>query len=265
VSLLLGETGKAAIGTLKTFNITLATPREDNLATTPANFTSNLPTTQTLSVGATFTVQSGDLPVISPSIDTKYAAILIVAGKNTSGGSANVTTQGFKNTVSVATSTALSSIPNNNYWTHSVYRFPDVVVGDVLNVQVWANVANVTYDYCALVIYPTQMQFSKDGTILKDFSLTNWLNPPAFTKGVSQVANNTQNYVYYFAGGHSLGTLGTNVTFPVIPAISTASLGFRVQNGDVTSSTGTSSNATNHPHYWRNNVPCTISFREVLR
>jgi hypothetical protein len=257
-----GDTGKVAIGTSKTFNITFATPREPAITAVPS-----LPTAQDASVGATFTIQQSDLPVISPSpVATKYSAIVIVAGKNTSGASANVTSQGFKNSTSVATSSALAGIANNNYWTHSMYRFPDVTIGDVLNVQVWASVANVSFDYCALVVYPTQFQLAKAGTILKDVSFTNWQAPPAFTGGILPSAANAQNGSYYLAASHPFGFLGNNITLPALTSLAPGnSLGYRITNGDVNSITGTGNSPTSKPNYYANKLPCTITFREVLR
>lgn len=266
-----GDTGKVSLGPVKNIAISLATPREDNIATTPANFTSSMPTVQTSTVGATFTIVDSDLPVLNPSVPLKYCAILHVAGKNNSGGLANVSMQSFKNgsPTAVGSTSTFSSITSTNYWTFNVYRYPDVVVGDVLNVQVWASVANVTYDYCALVIYPTQVQPAKSGAILKDLTYSNHVQPqPLFTKGISTVNGNSGSYVTQITttqGFTAVNGGGSPGTFIVPAYVLNSNLGYlyKTANGDSGPGITGVQNATSKPVLYQNWVPGNISFREV--
>jgi hypothetical protein len=267
MALLLGDTGKVAVGSLKTIKTIMATPREDNIDVTPVNFSTDLPTIQTSTVGATFTVQASDLPTIQGT-SVKYTAFLIVSGKNTTAGSINVSSQGFKNGTSVATSTTLST-PANNYWAHTYYRFYDVVPGDILNVQVWAGATGVSYDYCALIIFPSRYQCSKEGVILKDITFTDFQAAPlslapASSGGTLGGGLNNQAYNVYVNISNTVvaGTTGT-VLYPAIGFTSNFGL-LRSNNGDAALNSYTNANSTNR-NYARLAVPLTITFREILR
>lgn len=265
-----GDTGKASIGTLKTITLSLATPRENSSTLSPSDtsFSSSLPTVQTASVGATFTIQQSDLPTITPSgISTQYCAVLIVSGKNTNASAVNVTTQCFKNGASLAAASSFSE-GANAYWTQPCYRFSNVQVGDVLNVQVWAASSGVTYDYCALMVYPTQIVPYKQGTILKDLTFSNYYSGPTL---VNTPGGTTVNYVVYSAAylfylnsskSIVLDTSGTTVLGTVIPYSGFGLL--RATYSDQTINTANQA-ATTVRYCAKNVLPQTITFREILR
>lgn len=254
-----GDTGKVAFGTLKTFNITFATPRE-TLIGTPV---SSLPTTNPGTPQITITIQSSDLPTISPnSISQKYTALLFIGGKNTDAASQTINYQCFKNGVAVSGATGSQLVPSGQFWTHTHYRFFDVQVGDVLGVSLWCTNANMNYDYYALSIFPTQMNLGKS-YINKDVSLSGY-NNPVLSSGTP--SRRVQDYLYVFPcnlTSISIKPTG-NTVFGALSWNSSYFLG-RVGYGDNFTGTDNIAHATNRPYYSMNTLPTTISFREILR
>lgn len=134
-------------GSLRTFTITYATPREDLLGT-PLT----LPTSEPTDPQASWAVQSSDLPVFSiKPYSVRYIACVYAAGRFATAGT--LSWRMTKNGNSVATSTA--SVAANTYYTVNAW-FLDVAVGDVLGVKLWSSVADSSYDYKAIFIYPTR-------------------------------------------------------------------------------------------------------------
>lgn len=266
MTLLSGDTGRISVGTLKTFNFTYPTPKEDNdsLNLGYGTFTTSLPTTQNANIGATFTVQSSDLPIIDGNPTTKYTAFIIVSGVNNSGATATVSTQPFKNGLSVNSSTTLSNITTTNkYWQVTWYKFFDVVVGDVLNIQTWASVTNVSLDYCAMIILPTQTVLTKKGTFLKDFSVTSTsvtLSQQPASGGTLSQGTNTQ-IQFYPSGGAVIFQLGsgTNSGFGFM---SGKDYIYILNSGDQSQNLTQSVNSTLR-QYHRQYTPSVISFREI--
>lgn len=253
-----GDTGRVAYGPLKTFNITLANPRETLNGTPTA-----LPTTEPATSQISFTIQSSDLPTISPApISLKYAALLYASGKNTDAASQTVNWRVLKNSVSVATGSQ-TGVASNQFWTHSYFQFFDVAVGDVLEIRLWSTSANVNYDYYAIALQPTRINLGKS-YINKDVSYTNLVNHPALALGTP----NVQSTAFTGVNACSIANQPTNVsgsaTFGALSWTSPYFAG-RINNADQVTSVTTLTHATNHPQYQRNSIPSAISFREVLR
>lgn len=269
MTVLWGDTGKIAYGTLKTFNIQCATPREVSLGSI------TLPNTEGITNQASFTVQQTDLPIITPSpVSMKYVACIITSGRCVTG--ANVNYRIFKNGSSVTTTFGATTA--NNYWSQNHWRWFDVQAGDVLEVRHWSNQTDTTLDYACLMIYPGNVVLSKINTILKDLTFTigtSSSTPTPTGAGVRTVLiSNTGNGNFAVASNTTIATgnglFGISVTTgtpPTFPAIVSSSLGiFRVTNGGDASGTATTVNnhATNIS-IQKNGVPASISFREVLR
>lgn len=256
MAVLWGDTGKVATGTLKKFDITLATPRENLLGTPEA-----LPSTEPATAQVSITIQTSDLPSITPSpISTMYTAALYTSGKNTDAAAQTVSWRCLKNGASVATGTS-SSITASQFWTLAHFQFYGVVAGDVLEIKLWSASANVNYDYWGLVIYPTRVNVSN--AICRDVTfgatIANSLALGAPTIILSQVV------LHYFSDSTTLNQSSTsNLTVGAVKWNATYSA-FRVDFGDNQQITQTASHATGHPNYRRNLIPNSISFREVLR
>lgn len=273
MTILWGDTGKIVYGPLKKFTIS-ANPYE-LLKTTTGTSTStdimNLPSAEPSSGDGliTYTLQQSDLPTMTPSpLSTKYTAYLIVSGKNSSGATVTLNYSLYKNGTAIVSNATQTGVVNNNFWTHSHYRFYDVNVGDTLKVTVWCATAGVTLDYVAVVVFPTRLELTK-ALIVKDLNIT--VNNPVLTKGTPGVLNNS-NWLIYPASNttFTIGGVGTSLNQITIGSLSIHaglngfSLG-RINNGDSTQSTNTQSSATLHPAYSTNYFPTSISFREILR
>lgn len=253
-----GDTGKAVYGTQKTFNISFPTPRETLLGT-PVNA---LPTANPGTPQVTMTIQTSDLPVISPSAQSlKYTAILYVAGKNTDAAAQTINYQCYKNGVAVTGATGSQSVATNTFWTFSLYRFFDVSVGDVLGVSLWSASANMNYDYYSLVIFPSRPTLGTS-YINKDVTYSNFSTPSLFVGNpVQQNANGT--FLYPSTGTSTISANG-NVTFGALNWNGTYQA-FRIDRSDNTINTGATTHATNRPYYQSQILPTKISFREILR
>jgi hypothetical protein len=226
-----------------------------------------LPTANDNSTGASFTLQQSDFPTITgiPSTNVTYTAHVIVAGVTPSG-SVTVSSQPFKNGTSQASATTQSN--NNNTYTHTCYSFSGVNVGDTLNVYNWANATGCILAYYALIIYPTQFIATRGNTVLSNLNFSNWQSP-SLTKGTNPyVYGSAQSGGIYVNTTNYLSLSGTNITIPAISQMSTGI--YRCNYGD-TSGNGTfainsaTTGSVRQPYYPKNQIPCTITFREVLR
>lgn len=260
-----GDTGKVVVGPLKTFTVTTPTPYE-NLLGTPQSLGTVAPTGGAAG-DISYTLQASDFPTISPSpYSTKYCAYFIVSGQNLSGASVTLTYNILKNGTNLFANQSTASVINNNYWTHSHYRFYDVSVGDTLEVQTWASATGVNLSYYAVFILPTRMELTK-ASIVKDFSLTP--SSQTLTKGTPSPALTGAWYIYPTNATTDNLTLNaastrTSIAICINAALNGFSLG-RIGNGDAALSSGIQSNSSNHPYYYKNYYPASVSFREILR
>jgi hypothetical protein len=256
---LLGDTGKLAQGPLKTFNLSFATPTETLLGTPVGS----LPTANPGTPQITITVQTSDLPIISPSPKSlKYSATLYAAGKNTDAASQTINYQCYKNGVAIPGATGSQAVATNTFWTLSNYRFYDIAVGDVLGVSLWCASANMNYDYYALTVYPTRVELG-NSYINRDVAYSNGIGP-ILTAGVPSIQNANGFMIYPCTSTTILIQSVNTLTFGTLTWNSTYQ-SFRTDRTDNTIGTGATTHATNRPFYQRNVIPGSISFREVLR
>jgi hypothetical protein len=163
-----------------------------------------------------------------------------------------------------------------NNWTYSAVsnNSLNIKIGDVFEMKVWSNQTDTQLDYYALVIYPTRICGTKQGTIIKDLTF-GW--SPTISHTLSQGRLPTANV------NASHGTIintpqGINVTSTInlqIPASSQGSTDVSVVGtlvgqlctyyGDygLRATIGFRQHASNHPYYEKNNLPSTITFREI--
>lgn len=264
MTILWGDTGLISVGAQKTYTTTLATPNEVLL---PPGSEIVLPTADPGTNQVSFTVQESDLPTINPTpYSVKYSAYVVVSGKNATGASVSVTYTCYKNGVAVtgAIGQAQSGIANNMFWTHTHYRFYDVVPGDVLEVRCWSNTAGVTLDYYSLLLMPTRMELTKS-LIVQDLSLT-LTAPQPYLKGAPGYQPSGSWNVYPTNSATLFASMSSSFNQPVA-IITSSSNGFlgRINNGDTAMSTGVATHSTGHPQSGRNLYPSVITFREVWR
>jgi hypothetical protein len=263
VSLLIGDTGRVITGTLKTMNITMATPREVSLG----NIT--LPNTEGTTNQASFTVQQSDLPTFSMNpYAVKYFACIVTSGK-AGAATTTVSYRVFKNGTSITT--ASNSATASQYWTNTHWRWLDVAVGDTLEIRHWTNQTDAILDYCALIIYPTQVFLSNANAILKDVSISSTYNNPALTgSGLRTAIISTTSQIGFqlsnvtASQGNIMLTNSTAINFPA--CIQHPTLGFmRINLGDISGVQTTNVNNATTIQYQRDALPSQITFREILR
>lgn len=258
-----GDTGKIVTGTLKTFNITL-NPNESLISATQ-NLGTAAPTGGAAG-DVSYTIKASDLPTISPTpISCQYTAHLIVTGQNNSGASGSVNYNLLKNSTAIVSNQSQASIASANYWTQTHYR-TTVVVGDVLEIQLWGSATGFTLLYAALILYPRMPQLS-NVYILKDVNFT--LTAPTLTAtGQTPAVAITQGWNVY----------PTNLTNTAISSASSFTMpsanfsdssrfyfGRAFYDGVSSAGTYTQTHATNHPYYGRCDYPSQITYREILR
>lgn len=263
MSFLIGDNGKSIHGTFKTFNITMATPKEVSLGTL------TLPNAEGSTNQVSFTIQQSDLPTFSMSpYGTKYGACIVTSGKS----GATFTTVNykvFKNGSPLTTANTTHTA--NQYWTQTHWRWLDVLVGDTLEVRHWANVSDANLDYCALVVYPTQLFLANPNILLKDIEISNIHNLVTLTGNGLRPLNitNTSQIGFQVSSNTTQSgalLLNTSTALTIYSAMQHQTMGFMRTNWLDLNGLATSgvSHATNIS-YQRNTIPSQITFREMLR
>lgn len=254
----LGDTGKVAYGTLKTFTTTLATPRETLLGT-PVSLPSTEPGTSQISI----TVQDSDLPTFTgvKPLSLNYTAQFFAAGKNTDAATQTVSWRILKNGVSLGTGTH-SSIATNTFWTHSYGQANSLLSGDVIEIRLWSPSANVNYDYFALIVYPDMPKLTSS-FIVKDVAYSNIIST-SLVSGTASVQQTASAVVVVNDAGSNIG-MSSNMKFGALSWFTSGSNAQKVWFGSVNTLTTTNTHATARPFYPRNSLATTIIFREVLR
>lgn len=121
--------------------------------------TIELPTSEPTEAQVSYTIAAGHLPTLTGAqIAYELAPQVWAYGRNTSGGAATISYRMSLNSTSVATATS-SSITNAFYWSFSSRRgwgsaMP--VVGDVLNIKLWASATGVYLNAKAMAICVTR-------------------------------------------------------------------------------------------------------------
>lgn len=261
----LGDTGKVAYGSLKTFTISLATPYE-NLNASPIALGTSMPGTPTDS----YTVAAGDFPTISPgAISNVYNGLLTLGGKNTVATAYALYYQINKNGTNVISGNA--SVSASQYWTLSIYHsaLNNIAAGDKLDIYLYgAASSSFNYDYLGWIIYPSRFVLSKS-LITKDVTYTlSGTTAGHLTKGTPSIAYTGNFYLFPTTDGTNNWPLSSSVTsatgFTCNPNAAGYGLG-RVQYTDNQQNSFMQSNATYRPYYYNNNIPTKITFREILR
>lgn len=238
---------------LQTHSITLQ-PHYENLQGTPTV----LPTTEPGTSQIIYTVASGDLPIVPAPLLCKYAGTMYASGKNTDG--ANPYTLSYriiKNGTSLYTSTL--SVPANAYWNLSACRWPNLVVGDIMEIRLWANNAALTWDYQARHIQPTRIRPAENTRLITNLALS-FTSLPVLS-AIPSVGSN-YGFLYNAADTANLSTISLTATQTFKAAAPGPTYGIGQLNSDNANSQYTNTNASRSSvTYARNYVPTTISFR----
>lgn len=260
MSLLIGDTGKVAFGTLKTTNITLPTVRETPITQV------TLPTTEPGTPQISYTVQSSDLAIFSGNVPSSVVHVPFVYSTGQAGASATIISYRILLNGASQSTGSSSSITAGQYYTIEQMRYIPVNVGDVITVSLWSNQADTTFNYHAFTTCYTRIQLTKPGVVLKDVSYGGITALPILTQGPTPIAvASTQNPVIYPTNNVSTSVpVGTNLTFGALTQDPTYNL-LRCNYGDSTNNYQLGTHATNKTQYHRNNIFTQITFREVLR
>lgn len=267
MSLLIGDTGKMAVGPLKTFNFQTF-QREISLGVL------TLPTTEPATSQIIFTVQQSDLVNITPkAISTKHSALILASGKCVT--AATISYRVLKNGVSITTASTTGTA--NQFWSQNHWRWYDVQVGDVLEVRAWSNQTDTTVDYTCLQLYPSAVVLSPIGMIMSDIAcspqnLTS--NPTPTGAGVRTVnVANTGGFNITAsdnaAVGNSSGTVNipatSSITYTVYATKSNSFGIYRLPFLDAGAGTTSPFNNATQSSLQKQTIPSSITFREVLR
>lgn len=258
MTVLWGDTGKIAYGSLKTTTITLPTARETPITQV------TLPTTEPGIPQISYTVQASDLATFSGNIPKSVVHVPFVFATGKIGAASTIINYRILlNGVSQAQGGSVS-VAAGLYYTIEQLRYIPVNVGDVITVSLWSSQADTTFNYHAFTTCYTRPQLTKPGTILKDVTY-NATGFPTLTQAPSPIAVSTQqNFLPYPYPGNSAG-IGSGVsTFGALVQDSTYYMG-RANYGDSNNNYQISSHATNQTNYPKNFMPTSISFREILR
>jgi hypothetical protein len=237
---------------LKTLNITYATPQETLLGTPET-----LPTSEPADPQISYTVQASDLPTFSftPILKT-FIGHVYGAGKFVTAGT--LSWRMLKNGVSVATGTA--SVSANYYYTVNS-NFLGVVAGDVLALKLWSSVSDSNWDYKALFVDVTRVKPIKERLLyLCNFAsmtvMVLTLGSPSIDASYSIRACHCDDYLAtFFSAAKLYESLYAKDTYGI----------FRLDRGDYTASNSAevTTNATYRPRYRRNWLPAQITMRGI--
>jgi hypothetical protein len=259
LTVLWGDTGKVAYGALKSFTITGATPRETLLGTPLV-----LPTTEPASGQITWTIQSSDLPTITPNAPMKFNASLVCGGK-VGATAATISYRILLNGTSVVQSSGASATATQ-FWGHTHWRTSNVQVGDTIEIRYWSNQTDTNLDFYGLIVYPSQPSIIKLGTILSPLNISSVSNGANFVSAGLAI-NNTQAFVIYPYNSNQGVTYLVAINFNAIaPSLVTAVL-YKLSSGSGENASAITQqfvNATQR-QYQKQWFPTTISFREILR
>jgi len=192
-----------------------------------------------------YTVASGDLPTISSApFSTGYYAEVYVGGRNYSGGAVTVNYRVILNGTSQTTGSA-SVATATSYFTVNAGSFGTnpLVVGDVLEVRLWASAATSVYwDYMCLSVVPTRMFPERRRRMLLDFSATQaYSGLPSGTSASGVVSGS-----YLGQSTTSLNPTGFNGAMAIV--LDTAN-GIARQGRDTAQATAITQHATTRPYY----------------
>lgn len=265
-----GERDNAVIGTLKTFTITPAIPRETLLGS-PLT----LPTSEPATAQIAFTLQQSDYPTISPFAPMRFNPCIHASGKAGAVVTGSIFYRVSKNGVSIALA-SLASVAIGNFYGINFWRFLDAQPGDLLEVKLWApSATDVTLDFWGLIVYPTQPITSRQATLLKDVKFSSWsqgstngantINPSFSTITPSWSQQWSSLFYPDSSGSFSISSFGSpSVGFNYLCPYSTYGL-FRDAQGDNSpTAVEIRANATQR-QFAKQCFPISFSYREVLR
>jgi len=227
-------------------------PIVENLQTTPTS----LPTAEPSTSQWVRALTANDFPVINTTLyAVNYVALVYVAGRNTDTTARTVYWRMIRNGTSVATGS--TSVSAGNYYTVNA-AFHGVVVGDVIEVRLWASATTVNWDYDTFQIHPTRISTAEalNNPCYVDFK--NVIVSPILLSGTPGAQTTGAYYPYHL----DLISHNPNTPFTYDLLIPKAIYRlYRIHHGDVANlnTASVQTHASYRPYYIRHYVPILIS------
>lgn len=150
--------------TLKIFTVTY--PDTRNIA---AEANTYLPLSEPSTAQVSFTVQSGDIPVFSPPIES-FVNLGVIYGltRNDTGSTATIYRTAYVNGSPMASgNTSVTNGQKHTMW----YKGYNLQVGDVIEIKLWSSIANVLYVGSGIGIVPSRI-CPESNIIMQNFYMT---------------------------------------------------------------------------------------------
>ena len=221
-----------------------------------------LPSSEPGTAQISYTIEAGDLPVLSMQFPYLFAPVIFARCKNTSGAARTVSYHILKNGTSVATGSGTNMGTAANYASFQgcLPAASAPVIGDVITVKLWANGAGV-YLYEHALMSDIMRPLAGTSPIVYNTAIT--VEASNFTPSFLAAAAVTERYYYYaifnttVESGYT--TAATTTGFTIFKIHPTYGL-FVHYNGDLVSSsfvlTGGTSGASGYTH----KRPTSISY-----
>ncbi|MGQ9743112.1 MAG: hypothetical protein ACUVQW_00700 [Candidatus Bathycorpusculaceae bacterium] len=235
---------------LKKLDITYKTPKE-TLLETPETLPTSEPDTPQIS----YTVAEDDLPTFS-MVPYQKVWVANVFGGGKAVTATNIYWRMKKNGESV--NTGYGSVSANYFFTRNCY-FYDVKVGDVLELALWSNQTDSTWDYKAFQIQVTRLILLNKPRLLLPCNFASLETHPVLTLGNPSW---TGQALYPYHCDYPLSTITSATSYSSLYPKDTYGL-FRLNYGDYNqfNSAPPRTSATYRPYYYRNFVPTQLTMR----
>lgn len=245
----LGDMGLSVMGSRHVLNITYPAPDETLLETPEA-----LPTSEPETPQIEFTIAAAHLPNIGGA-SAVWTPILYAMGQNGSASSRTLSYRLMKNDASVSTGSI--SVSAGRYWTVSCFNYYGSVVGDVIQLRLWASGETVDWRYKALAVFPTRL--SLPTPVIYRPQYTTARKPVLTLDSPGRFSTANEIYIYNNGGMYYSSLAETTVVFGALGEDDTYGF-FRVRNGDVSQNDYATTSTISHPSYYCNNVPTQIVY-----
>jgi len=252
---LFGTREAATIGAQKHLTFTYPAARE-TLLEVPVT----LPLAEPGSPQLSFTILEGDVPTMAGATDdgALYPALVYVAG---AAGVAEMASISFKYYLNGDLITSQTVTADSPFWTLNLYSVTNVAVGDVLEVALWADVADCSYDYTAIAVHLSRPGALVAGTLLLNATYTTIFQGPELFGG-DPLAHSSGYTAAYILSGESDPVFAADLQNDGVVSALTANADsqlYQVWYGD--QNTGAEVlNGIVHPIWRINSLPLDISY-----
>lgn len=260
MSILLGDTGRASVGNLKTINFQHQFIEQDYTGIT-------LPTSLPPVAQLSYVIGESNLPIISGGT-TSFLPMpwTILGGQNTSGVSVTIYYEIYRNGV-LWQSGNRTSVPNGQYWTFFCLKAENnMVVGEEISVKVWTTATGVSILYSCYSTFIGRLDLGlKFGAMIKDVSAT-VVYPHTVINGYNAMtkwSSWTGSLTIFPMNNSGFASTSANAFIPLLQYCNTTYRLFSNQGGDANNATGINYHTSQFPNVQQTAILTSISFREL--